>query len=389
MARAAIISVDGHVKAPRARYRDYLPEAYHEAFDEWLASVEGTPDGFVRPQMEDAQWDPQRRLTDLGTQGVMAEVLFPNGVPFAAGRLDHAPDPDLTRQANMAYNRWLVDFCSEAPGRLLGQALVSFHDVDQAVEDVHWAKQQGLGGIVMPPLYPGSKFFFDPALDPIWAACVETGLPLSQHGGTGAPNYEPAGFAALMVLATEHSWFSGRSLWQMILGGAFERFRDLRLAFVETEVWWMAPMIEQLDKRMDMGDEWTEFAEFMRSEGTMSRLPSEYWQSNCYAGISPFHPAQVSIDHLGTQDPLDDDGAFHIDSSNSMFGVDYPHFESIFPNTMDKVAVLTTNPHVSEADARRILYENAAEVYHFDLEALAPRMDEVGFELDDLVAAPA
>ena len=71
----------------------------------------------------------------------------------------------------MAFNRWVVDFCSEAPGRLHGQALVSFDDVDQAVKDVYWAKEQGLVAIQMPPLYPGSKFFFDPALDPIWAAC--------------------------------------------------------------------------------------------------------------------------------------------------------------------------------------------------------------------------
>ena len=44
-----------------------------------------------------------------------------------------------------------------------------------------------------PPLTSRSKFFFDPALDPIWAAAQEVGLPLSQHGGTGAPDYQPAG----------------------------------------------------------------------------------------------------------------------------------------------------------------------------------------------------
>ncbi len=388
MARAAIISVDGHVKAPRAGYRDYMDPAYLDAFDEWVKSAEGTADGFVHPEREDAQWDPQRRMDDLATQGVVAEVLFTNGVPFAAGRVDHAPDPGETRAANTAYNRWLVDFCAAAPGRLLGQALVSFHDVDQAVADIHWAKEHGLGGIQMPPLYPGAKFFFDPALDPIWAACVETGLPLSQHGGTGAPDYQPGGFAALMVLATEHSWFSGRSLWQMILGGAFERFPDLRLAFVETEAWWIGPMVEQLDKRMSMGDEWTAFAEWMRSEGGLNRLPSEYWRANCYAGISPFHHAQLSIDQLGTKD-VDDEAGFRIDSGNAMFGVDYPHFESIFPNTMDQVAVLVGNEHVTEADARKILYENAAELYHFDLAALQPLIDEIGFELDDLVPVGA
>jgi predicted TIM-barrel fold metal-dependent hydrolase len=379
--RAAIISVDGHVKAPRATYRDYIERDHLEQFDEWLGRFEGTPDGFVRPAIgEDAQWDPQRRLADLATQGVVAEVLFPNGTAFAEGRADHAPDPVLTRQANMAYNRWLVDFCSEAPDRLFGQALVSFDDVDQAVRDVHWAKEHGLRGILMPALYPGSTFFFDPVLDPIWAACVETGLPLSQHGGTGAPNYQPAGFAAILVLATEHSFFSGRSLWQMILGGVFERFPDLRLAFIETEAWWMVPVIEQLDRRMQMGDDWTEFAQFIQRERAFTRLASEYWETNCFAGISPFHPAQVPIDSLGSTDPVDADH-FAIRSDNAMFGVDYPHFESIYPSTMEHVATLVDNPHVSEEDARRILYGNAADLYGFDLDALAPHIEQVGFDL--------
>ena len=209
MERVAIISVDGHVKAPRAGYRDYIDPKWRAAFDDWVKRFEGTPDGFVRADFESGQWDPKRRVADLETQGVAAEVLFANGAPFAAGRVDYAPDPEQTRQANMAFNRWVIDFCSEAPGRLHGQALVSFDDVDQAVKDVHWAKEQGLVGILMPPLYPGSKFFFDPALDPIWAACQEVGLPLSQHGGTGAPDYQPQVFAAFMVLAAEHSFFSG------------------------------------------------------------------------------------------------------------------------------------------------------------------------------------
>ena len=72
-----------------------------------------------------------------------------------------------------------------------------------------------------------------------------------------------------------------------------------------------------------------------------------------------------------------------------MFGVDYPHFESIFPDTMEHVATLVGNPHVTESDARKILYGNAAEIYHIDLAALQPTFDKFGFELDDLVPAGA
>jgi predicted TIM-barrel fold metal-dependent hydrolase len=387
MERVGIISVDGHVKAPRAAYRDYIEAKYLDQFDEWVVSFEGTPDGFVSGAIgEDAQWDATRRIADLESQGVVAEVLFSNGAPFAEGRLDYAPDPEITRQGAMAYNRWLIDFCSAAPGRLCGQAMVPFADVDQAVADIHWVKEQGLGGILMPPLYPGSKFFFDPALDPIWAACVETGLPLSQHGGTGAPNYQPLGFSAFMVLSVEHSFFSGRSLWQLILGGVFERFPDLKLAFVETEAWWIGPVMGVLDMRASIGDEWTEFAP-MAGGKPYRRLPSEYWATNCYAGISPFMPSQVSVDQMGSKHEATTE--FHIRSDNAMFGVDYPHPETVFPTVKQQASELVTNPHMTEHDARKVLYENAATLYHFDLGALQPHVDRVGFALEDLATAAA
>jgi len=38
---------------------------------------------------------------------------------------------------------------------------------------------------------------------------------------------------------------------------------------------------------------------------------------------------------------------------------------------------------------RKVLYENAADVYHLDLEALQPHFDRVGFELDEPVTASA
>ena len=127
----------------------------------------GLPDaGNMQPAIGvDGQWDSDKRLRDLESQGVVAEVLFPNGLPFQSVRFEDAvkaTDPVLDRQARRAYNRWLADFCAQAPGRRAGQALVSFDDVDQAVRDIHWAKEHGLGGIMMPALLPGRDLLLRP-----------------------------------------------------------------------------------------------------------------------------------------------------------------------------------------------------------------------------------
>ena len=69
-----------------------------------------------------------------------------------------------------------------------------------------------------------------------------------------------------------------------------------------------------------------------------------------------------------------------------MYGVDYPHFESSFNRNMGEVATLLTTPGVTEDDAQKILLTNAAKALDFDLDALQPHIDRVGFETSEVVA---
>ena len=123
MSRTAIISVDGHVKASRAGYREYVEKKYLDDYDASVkaAEDEGLPDaGNLNPEYGfEAQWDSDRRLEALESQGVVAEVLFPNGQPFQVNRLEdfgRAGNPELATEGRHAYNRWLADFCAETPG---------------------------------------------------------------------------------------------------------------------------------------------------------------------------------------------------------------------------------------------------------------------------------
>jgi predicted TIM-barrel fold metal-dependent hydrolase len=390
MGRTAIISVDGHVKASRAGYRDYVEERFLDDFDRWVRAAEesGMPDsGNLNPAFGvESQWDSDGRLDALEGVGVVAEVLFPNGQPFQANRLEdfaRTQSPELATEGRRAYNRWLADFCADARGRRAGQAVIAFDDIDEAVADVLWAKEHGLGGIMMPALNPGGRFFFDPALDPVWAAIQDVGLPISQHGGSGAPAYSPPGFASIVTLAMEHSFFSGRSLWQLMVGGVFDRFPDLRVVFVETEAYWMAPMINRLEQFTGMGSDWMGFARAMNRDSTMQRSATEYWFSNCYAGLSPFSSSMVPIDDLAREGGSTE---FFIGADRAMFGVDYPHFESILPSMTPTLDELLGNPAISDEHAQRILFGNAAEVYGFDRAALEPHIERVGFEIDEVLA---
>jgi hypothetical protein len=65
-----------------------------------------------------------------------------------------------------------------------------------------------------------------------------------------------------------------------------------------------------------------------------------------------------------------------------MFGVDYPHFESVYPDTAAQVDALVAHPAISNDVARKILCENAARVYGFDLDRLRPDIERVGFGIE-------
>ena len=89
-----------------------------------------------------------RRLAVLEDQGIHAEVVFPG--PVLAGGISpamylggHASTGlDAVWPALHAYNRWLAEFCAAAPGRRAGVLPVDLHDMDRAVQELTWARDQ-------------------------------------------------------------------------------------------------------------------------------------------------------------------------------------------------------------------------------------------------------
>ncbi len=366
-----VISADCHGGADIGAYRPYLESRYHDEFDAWSASFVNPYDDIVGADAS-RNWDSDRRLREMEADGVVAEVVFPNTIPpfFPKGSLVHQPpgagDGDLAlRWAGLrAHNRWLADFCAAAPGRRAGIAQIALHNIEGSVEEIRWAHAHGLtGGILLPGAPPGSGVppLYAPDYEPIWQVCEELGMPINHHSGSAAPDMGEYP-AAQAVFLLEVTWWAHRTLWHLIFAGVMERHPNLQFVFTEQGSAWVPDELTRLDYYRDRlagagGAAGSQEAKFGQSIGPLSLTPSEYWARQCHLGSSFIRPAEVAMrDRLG----LD----------TVMWGSDFPHLEGCWPYSRDHLRLSFAG--VPEAEVRAMVGENAARLYGFDLEALAP-----------------
>ncbi|MGQ0832092.1 MAG: amidohydrolase family protein [Microthrixaceae bacterium] len=383
--RYVVISADCHAGASITAYRPYLEARYHDDFDAWMHTFDNPYKDLTGSDAE-RNWDSDRRLAEMEADGVVAEVIFPNTIPpfFPAVSLVNQPPAagagDLERRwaGLQAHNRWLADFCAAAPGRRAGIAQIMLHDVPAAVREIHWAKEHGLtGGVLLPGAPPGSGVppLYAPDYEPIWAACEDLGMPINHHSGSAAPDYGDYPEAKVMFLL-EVTWWAHRTLWHLIYGGVMERHPALQFVFTEQGTEWVPDELARLD--MYYGRMTTAAAsgsqEFAFGEGVVDRLrlsPSGYWERQCHLGSSFIRRHEVKIrERVGVD---------HI-----MWGSDFPHLEGCWPWSASHMK-MSFGGECTPAEIQAMVGGNAARVYGFDLDRLAPIAASVGPRVEDMM----
>jgi hypothetical protein len=105
----------------------------------------------------------------------------------------------------------------------------------------------------------------------------------------------------------------------------------------------------------------------------LDRRPSEYWSTNCWIGAS-----------FMTREDCLDRHAIGVD--RIMWGSDFPHAEGTFP--VSAQAIAHTFAEVDPAEVHRMVAANAADLYGFDLDDLAPLCERLGPRVADVTAGP-
>lgn len=367
-----LITADTHAGGSHAQYREYLEPAWRERFDAWRG-------GYKNPAQEHygtkkmKNWDLAIRSEDQNSQGVVGEVVFPNTVPpffrksIVTAQPPQPADYESCLAGIRAHNRWLADFCAEDPVRRAGVGLILPNDLDEAIKDIEFIAHAGLRGGVLLPLIPPDcgwlKPLYDPAWDRVFAAIQDHDLVMNQHSGQGSPDYGKGPVAEALWIS-EVTFYCQAGYRHLIMSGVFEKFPRLKYILTESGCAWVPAMLGSLD-RIHRGIQAGAIGEmnYKDMQWVLKETPSFYAARNCFYGAS-----FPSVDDLN--------GIERIGVDKVLWGNDYPHYEGTFPYNLESLRL--TFSGLSEPVRRKVLGENAAALYKFDVEALRAQADRYG-----------
>jgi len=412
--RYMIVSSDSHAgPPPEKHFRPYCPDKYLPEFDEYCARARATADrmtahvnagragGKADPSLRElglegtaeciecaGHWDVDVRLRHMDETGVAGEIVFAGGqnfeeLPFMGKGWNAGVAgirTELRSASQVIWNRWVADFISASPKRLMGVLQNPVWDIDLAVREIEWGAGRGLRVVNLPAPRRDFPAYTDRAYDRLWAACADNDCVLVTHSGGGEAALGMGERRDLFLQIAENHWLGNRGLAQLIFGGVFHRFPSLKYILTEQRTEFAPDLIRHLDTCYEAGTRGGRHggglypaAPFLyvdsdidpdpASGEALPERPSFYWNQNCVLSGSFMAPYEVAYRH-------------QVGLGNLLWGTDYPHLEGTWPQTRE--AIRHTFSTVPEDEARLILGETAAAVYGFDRAALWEVASRIG-----------
>lgn len=358
-----IVSSDSHVNEPHdlwttrinAKFRGRL---YRVETDDkgvqWLVS-----DGLRPVRMREylfegedrlrrgAGYDPEQRLRDMATDGIDAEVMFPNkGLAMWSTQ-----DAEFAMAQCRVWNDWAWETFSPYNDRMSPMAAIATGNVALAIGEIERAARTGFRGLALPtkPIY-GPHDARHPnynlrEYDPMWAAIQDTGLPMTFHISTGTdPRAARAEGGAVINLVCHSMVHAIEPIANLCSSGVLERFPRLRFAAIECGIGWLPWALESMDDAYRKHHMWV--------SPKLKHLPSEYFRAHGYCS---FQEDRAGLDLVIKHRLVD----------NVLWANDYPHMEGCWPHSPE--AIERQMGDLSDAQRARILGLNAARLFGFEV----------------------
>ena len=311
-------------------------------------NIDPSPDRTYMGNAPAGSMDPKERVARLDEEGLAKAVLYPTlGLFFA-----EIKDPELAAAHCRAYNRWIVDFCSESGGRLIPIAQVTLDDDpnDAAAELERAVKAGAKGGFFLPVTWkriaPGHSHF-----DPLWAKAQELGVPLGMHPTADPPDLDVhKKFADLAP--SEHkefnfTWYMDvlvsqgmiQSFVSLFNYGLFDRFPEVKAVILESQAGWTGHILDRMDAvwRGPLG----------KTTG-MKESPKTYFNRQCWVSADPDEQMASAVINV-------------VGSDRFFWASDFPHPDHI-PHYMQALGDLVAP--LPEESQQQILWKNVSQAYN-------------------------
>ncbi len=291
--------------------------------------------------------DPVARLDEQDQDGIIGEVMYPSINMFTYS----IPDRDVVHAVFERHNDWILDYCSHAPERLIGAACIPLPDIQESIAELQRTAKRGIRTFCIPCTAPPELPYSDPAYEPFWQAAEEIGMPLAMHIFTGAvwgmslPDYWNQ-ISAYTSANTAIQW----TMETIITSGVLERHPKLKFICGEFETGWLAHWLTRIDHAA--------YRSPRELSPDLQLKPSEYWRRQFYA---TFEDDPIGI---RTRDMIGVD--------NLIWGNDYPHHDSIWPNSMRVLDDIMQG--VPDDERRKMTYQTTVDLYNIDEAKLRPAL---------------
>jgi len=360
-----IIDSDMHVREPADLWEKYMEPEWRDQAPKVVSSparssamvlldgkiLEGYPPAYrggifdatrIDAEIAEARergFDAASQLKAMDREGLDVAALYPSiGLGIMMREEINAK---LAAAIARAYNNWLYDFCQENPKRLKGVAMISLHDVSEAVKEAQRAVAQlGFVGVFARPEPLRSLAWHSRYYDILWAVLEELGVPIGFHSAAASGELPQAGdrFGDNLLLRhiCGHSMENMLAMADMICGGVLERHPKLKVAFLECYCGWVSFWLHRMDKAVEKS-----------RRGPLTKMkPSEYFKRQCWISTEVEKELPMIIELVG--------------DDNIVYSTDYPHGDSDYPDAVEEMLELRG---VSADSKRKIFWEHCARLY--------------------------
>ncbi len=268
--------------------------------------------------------DIQGRLRHMDELGVEVQVLYPS---IFLGQLTAKPpyEAALCR----SYNRWLAEIWKEAPDRLRWTVVPPLLDMDQAIEQIQFGKENGACGIFMRG-YEGDRLLIDEYFFPFYEEAQRLDLALCVHAGGANP--------AFASLVAGEAWHQNKvpvigAFHSLLFHGIPAMFPKLRFGFIEVAANWLPYILTDLDRRLERQGK--------------SLGPNPLAENRMYVACQTNDDIPYIIKHAG--------------EDNLVIGSDYGHSDT--SSELEALRNLRGNGGLPEGTVRKILEDNPRALY--------------------------